>query len=184
MTHTPATLAAAIRKVPLEERLHKCQQIVGALCAEGRCPNMRIPVTPQDEDVVLGHTLEDAATLVVLLREYFQLGLTSPEIDRTFELTTQLRTLIGLENAMDEKDKHVQTLLTALSAGELSAAQVRDLLPGNVSYKTSIIERAERRGLVEWVREGVGLVITDAGRGALKPQLSAEQVYDSRKENK
>lgn len=181
MTHTPATLDAAVRRVPLAERLMRCQEIVGALCAENRSPKLRIPVTPEDEDVVLGTTLEDASQLVTLLREYFQLGLTGPEIDRTFELTTELRQLINLEEPMDEKNVHVQALLAALlNSGELTAAQVRDLLPGNVSHKTSIIERAERRGLVEWVREGAALAITDAGREAAKPQLDATLEYDSR----
>lgn len=111
MSHTPDTLAAAIRRTPLADRLDRCQQIIGTLCAEGRCPKMRIPVTADDEDLVLCQTLEDAATLVSLVREYLACGLTAPEIEKTFELTGRLRELVGVdEPAEARREQRTATL--------------------------------------------------------------------------
>ncbi len=49
-----------IRKIPLLERLDRCIDMIGAMCAERRPPMMSIPVRATDEDEFIVATLKDA----------------------------------------------------------------------------------------------------------------------------
>ena len=53
-------LLKALRKIPLEERLKKCQGMIGKMCSEGRPPKMTIPVHWDDEDFFISNTIGDA----------------------------------------------------------------------------------------------------------------------------
>ncbi len=50
---------------PLAWRLEKCREMIGRMCAEGRPPNMSIPVQWYDEDVFISQTLKDAIEALV-----------------------------------------------------------------------------------------------------------------------
>ncbi len=53
-----------IREVPLLERLDKCIDMIGAMCAELRPPEMSIPPRASDEDEYIVTTLKDAIAFV------------------------------------------------------------------------------------------------------------------------
>lgn len=62
-----------IKQTPLLERIDKAIDMISAMCADGRCPKMSIPVQPTDEDVFIVATLRDAkASLVALDKSLFR----------------------------------------------------------------------------------------------------------------
>ena len=56
-----------IKQTPLLERIDKAIDMISAMCRDGRCPKMSIPVQPTDEDVFISETLRDAKSLIVAL---------------------------------------------------------------------------------------------------------------------
>ena len=58
-------LIKEIRAIPLLERIEMAKRMIGAMCAEGRCPKMSVPVRAMDEDVFITQTLTD-------LEEYYK----------------------------------------------------------------------------------------------------------------
>lgn len=56
-----------IRETPLLERIDKAIDMISAMCADGRCPKMSIPVQPTDEDVFISETLRNAKSLILAL---------------------------------------------------------------------------------------------------------------------
>lgn len=78
MATTHEELVKQIREsAPLIERLDKCHEMIGKMCAESRPPKMTIPVQWHDEDLFIATTLQDAQEFIktslafnsVLLRE-------------------------------------------------------------------------------------------------------------------
>ncbi len=53
-----------IREIPLLERLERCIDMIGAMCAERRPPMMSIPVRATDEDEFIVATLKDAIATI------------------------------------------------------------------------------------------------------------------------
>lgn len=53
-----------IREAPLLERLGRCVDMIGAMCAEVRPPAMSIPVRAEDEDLFVVTTLKDAIAAI------------------------------------------------------------------------------------------------------------------------
>jgi len=57
-----------IREMPLIERLTIADDMICAMCKDGRSPKMSIPVQPTDEDVFISLALRDAKELIEVLR--------------------------------------------------------------------------------------------------------------------
>lgn len=53
-------LKERIREVPSPERLEKVLAMIEKMCSETRPPLMSIPVQPNDEDIFITTTIEDA----------------------------------------------------------------------------------------------------------------------------
>jgi hypothetical protein len=64
ITATEQELINRLHEVPLSERLARCQQMIGDMCAEGRPPRMSVPVNWDDEDFYISQTLRDASVSV------------------------------------------------------------------------------------------------------------------------
>lgn len=71
-----------IRQTPLHLRIEQSIKMIGDMCADGRPPNMSIPVRPVDEDVFIVTTLKDALEVI---RYYSSL---MPEIDMNPHIQT------------------------------------------------------------------------------------------------
>lgn len=62
---THEDLVKQIREsAPLIERLDKCHEMIGKMCANGRPPKMTIPVRWDDEDLFIATTLQDAVEYI------------------------------------------------------------------------------------------------------------------------
>lgn len=65
MSKSQMDIENEIREVPLLERLSKCIDMVGAMCAELRPPEMSIPPRASDEDEYIVTTLKDAIAAIM-----------------------------------------------------------------------------------------------------------------------
>lgn len=67
---TQEELEIAVRKsAGLEERLRKCQFMIGSMCDQGRPPKMSVPLQWRDEDFFIVSTISDAIKFIKQTKE-------------------------------------------------------------------------------------------------------------------